>query len=97
MGSKSLNEQNGAQFRMDLADEQLDVTTRAFMGLSVACARCHDHKFDPIRQSDYYALAVFLNTETSSAHLLQSLERSVPSPIETAVPHRFTSGCTEPV
>ncbi len=65
MGSKSLNEQNGAQFRMDLADEQLDVTTRAFMGLSVACARCHDHKFDPIRQSDYYALAgIFLNTET---------------------------------
>ncbi len=65
MGSKSLNEQNGAQFRMDLADEQLDVTTRVMMGLSVACARCHDHKFDPIRQSDYYALAgIFLNTDT---------------------------------
>ncbi len=65
MGSKSLNEQNGAQFRMDLADEQLDVTTRVMMGLSVACARCHDHKFDPIRQSDYYSLAgIFLNTET---------------------------------
>ena len=36
------------QFRMDLVDEQIDVTSRAFLGLTVACARCHDHKFDPI-------------------------------------------------
>src|SRR2546422_11318409 len=41
----------------DVADEQIDVTTRGFLGLTVACARCHDHKFDPISTKDYYALA----------------------------------------
>lgn len=38
-------------------DERLDTVTRTFLGLTVACARCHDHKFDPIRTEDYYALA----------------------------------------
>jgi len=42
---------------MDVLDEQIDVVTRSLMGLSVACARCHDHKFDPIATTDYYALA----------------------------------------
>ena len=65
MGPKSLNETNPRQFRADLIDEQIDVSTRVVLGISVACARCHDHKFDPIPQSDYYALAgVFGNTET---------------------------------
>ncbi|HAW97146.1 MAG TPA: hypothetical protein DCX67_01285, partial [Opitutae bacterium] len=43
IGPKSLNNRNAAEFKMDLVDEQIDVTTRAFMGLTVACARCHDH------------------------------------------------------
>jgi len=38
-------------------DERLDTVTRGFLGLTVACARCHDHKFDPIRSADYYATA----------------------------------------
>ncbi|SIO62408.1 Planctomycete cytochrome C [Singulisphaera sp. GP187] len=38
-------------------DERVDTTTRGFLGLTVACARCHDHKFDPIGTADYYALA----------------------------------------
>ena len=38
-------------------DERLDTITRGFLGLTVACARCHDHKFDPIKTEDYYALA----------------------------------------
>ncbi len=45
LGPKALIEQNPRQFQADLIDEQLDVTTRVFMGVSVACARCHDHKF----------------------------------------------------
>ncbi|TWU56036.1 PSD1 and planctomycete cytochrome C domain-containing protein [Rubripirellula reticaptiva] len=57
IGSKNLNEQNRIQFAADVADEQIDATTRVFLGTSVACARCHDHKFDPIPQSDYYAMA----------------------------------------
>ena len=41
----------------DIVDDQIDVTGRAFMGLTLACARCHDHKFDPISAADYYSLA----------------------------------------
>lgn len=65
MGPKNVNEQNRVQFAADQVDEQIDATTRVFLGMSVACARCHDHKFDPIPQTDYYALAgVFNNTTT---------------------------------
>lgn len=65
IGPKSLSEQNPRQFKADLIDEQIDVTTRVVLGISVACARCHDHKFDPISQEDYYALAgIFQSTET---------------------------------
>ena len=56
---------NGA-FEVTRADERhdrVDVITRGFMGLTVGCARCHDHKYDPVPQTDYYALAgVFYNT-----------------------------------
>ncbi|MFG0261393.1 MAG: DUF1549 domain-containing protein, partial [Novipirellula sp. JB048] len=63
IGPKSLAERNPTQFMADLIDEQIDTTTRAMLGTSVACARCHDHKFDPIPQTDYYALAgIFHNT-----------------------------------
>ncbi len=42
--------------RMDIIDDRIDVTTRGLMGLTVTCARCHDHKFDPIPTADYYSL-----------------------------------------
>ena len=65
IGSKSHIERNKKQFELDVADEQIDTVTQAFLGVTVACARCHDHKFDPIPQSDYYALAgIFRSTET---------------------------------
>jgi hypothetical protein len=51
------------QMIADYVNDQIDVVTRAFLGLSVACARCHDHKFDPISSDDYYALAgIFFST-----------------------------------
>jgi mono/diheme cytochrome c family protein len=47
----------------DIIGDQIDVTTKAFLGLTVACARCHDHKFDPIPTKDYYSLyGVFANS-----------------------------------
>src|SRR5262249_655308 len=49
--------QNNPDYRMDLVADQIDVTTRAVLGLTVMCARCHDHKFDPISTKEYYALA----------------------------------------
>ncbi|MGK0198122.1 MAG: hypothetical protein ACI91J_001393 [Yoonia sp.] len=64
-GSKGLNEMNKLQFVVDQVDEQIDTVTRAFMAQSVACARCHDHKYDPFHMQDYYALAgVFGSTMT---------------------------------
>ncbi|MSR26760.1 MAG: DUF1553 domain-containing protein [Planctomycetaceae bacterium] len=52
----------GMQFRNrhDLLDDQIDVVSRGLMGLTIACARCHDHKYDPVTASDYYALAATL-------------------------------------
>ena len=65
IGPKSLNERSGLKFELDMVDEQIDVTSQAFLGITVACARCHDHKMDPIPQADYYALAgIFRSTET---------------------------------
>ena len=65
LGTKSHNARGKPQFQMDLADEQLDAATQGMLGLTVACARCHDHKFDPITQKDYYAVAgIFLSTDT---------------------------------
>src|SRR5689334_14754179 len=50
---------------MDIVDEQIEVTSKAFLGLTVACARCHNHKFDPIPTKDYYALAgIFKSTKS---------------------------------
>lgn len=67
IGPKSLNTRNVEQYRMDIADEQLDVATRGVMALSVACARCHDHKFDPIPTADYYAMVgIFRSTDVLS-------------------------------
>jgi len=65
IGPKNLDEGNTKQFAADLIDEQIDAVTRAVIANSVACARCHDHKFDPFSMQDYYALAgVFASTKT---------------------------------
>lgn len=65
IGTRSLNERSPKQLALDTADEQIDAVSQAMLGLTVACARCHDHKFDPVPQRDYYALAgIFLSTET---------------------------------
>ena len=65
IGPKGLNEQNPRQFCLDLADEQVDTVSQAILGLTISCARCHDHKFDPISQREYYGLAgIFLSTDT---------------------------------
>ncbi|MGH9720728.1 MAG: DUF1549 domain-containing protein, partial [Bryobacteraceae bacterium] len=65
VGLKLLAEQDKPKMVYDMVDEQLDTTSRAFMGLTVACARCHDHKFDPIPTRDYYSLAgIFASTKS---------------------------------
>ena len=60
VGPMALAQRDPVQKRYDVVDEQIDTLSKAFLGLTVACARCHDHKFDPILTSDYYALAGIL-------------------------------------
>ena len=56
-------EDDRLRVRYDTIDDKMDAVSRGFLGLTVACARCHDHKFDPVTIEDYYSLAgVFFNT-----------------------------------
>ena len=65
LGPKVLAEADKTKMLMDILDEQIDTTGRALMGLTLGCARCHDHKFDPISQADYYSmLGIFKSTHT---------------------------------
>ena len=65
VGSKSHTTRDRRQFQLDVADEQIDAVGQGLLGMTLACARCHDHKYDPIAIEDYYGLAgVFLSTET---------------------------------
>ena len=87
MGPKVLAEGDQQKLLADIIDEQIDTTGKAFMGLSLGCARCHDHKFDPISQADYYALAgVFKSTQTmeSLLRIAKWHENDVASPEEQA-------------
>ena len=64
MGNFDCQDSEKDRLYSDVIDDQIDVVTRQFLGLTVACARCHDHKFDPIPTKDYYALGgIFLSTQ----------------------------------
>ena len=65
IGLKHQDEKNPRKFMSDMVDEQIDTMTQAVLGLTVACARCHDHKYDPLPTDDYYALAgILYSTKT---------------------------------
>ncbi|MFN4920970.1 MAG: DUF1553 domain-containing protein [Planctomyces sp.] len=65
LGAINYEEQDKEQLRMDVVDEQIDTVGRTFLGMTLSCARCHDHKFDPIPTHDYYALAgIFRSTRS---------------------------------
>ena len=65
LGPKFLAEKDPRKMEMDIIDEQVDTVGRVLMGLTLGCARCHDHKFDPISTEDYYGLAgIFKSTRT---------------------------------
>ena len=67
LGVKDVNQRFKVRFIMDNVDEQIDAVSRSVLGLTVSCARCHDHKFDPIPTTDYYALAgIFTSTDNAS-------------------------------
>ena len=65
LGPRQVNEQDKTKLRYDVIDEQIDTTSKAFLGLTISCSRCHDHKFDPILTTDYYSLAsIFAGTQS---------------------------------
>src|SRR5262249_15537087 len=67
IGPKVISEVDDRKMEMDTIDEQLDTLGRTVMGMTLGCARCHDHKFDPITTQDYYGLAgIFKSTKTMS-------------------------------
>jgi hypothetical protein len=80
LGNTNLEEQDKKQLEMDVVDEQLDTIGKAFLAQTIGCARCHDHKFDPIPTRDYYALAGILKNARSLEHANVSkwLEVSLP-------------------
>ena len=69
LGPKDVNQRFKARFKMDNVDDQIDTVTRSTMALTVTCARCHDHKFDPIPTTDYYALASIFTSTVDAAGL----------------------------
>ena len=87
VGPKMLAEDDPVKMQMDIIDEQLDTLGQSFMGLTLGCARCHDHKFDPIPTKDYYSLAgIFKSTKTMDnfSVVAKWQERPLVGPIEIA-------------
>jgi hypothetical protein len=82
LGNTNFEEQDKQQLRMDVVDEQLDVIAKGFLAQTVTCARCHDHKFDPIPTKDYYALAGILRNARAMEHANVSKWIEVPLPAD---------------
>ncbi|WP_439631898.1 PSD1 and planctomycete cytochrome C domain-containing protein [Gemmata sp.] len=83
IGAKLLAEPDKQKMLIDIADEQLDTLGKGIMGLTLGCARCHDHKFDPLPTRDYYSLlGVFTSTRTMQGlgTVAQAFERPLGAP-----------------
>jgi hypothetical protein len=90
IGNWNLEEQDKKALEMDVVDEQLDTIGKAFLAQTIGCARCHDHKFDPISTRDYYAMAGILRNAKTLTHANVSawIEQSLPlEPAEETI-HR---------
>ncbi len=91
MGDTNFEKQDKQQLEMDYVDEQLDVIGQAFLGQTVGCARCHDHKFDPIPTKDYYALAGILKSAVALRHSNVSNWIDQPLPLPSNEENRFNT------
>ena len=83
VGNKPLAKYDKDELILDVVDEQIDTVGQALMGMTLGCARCHDHKFDPIPTADYYALAgIFASTSSVVKKKVISDWPRVPLPLE---------------
>ena len=82
--------QDKEALELDVADEQLDALGRAFMGMTIGCARCHDHKFDPVSNLDYHALAgIFMATDSlRHSNVSDVRTEDLPGAAELAARHK---------
>ena len=81
LGPTNYELQDKTVLEMDIVDEQLDTMGKAFMALTIGCARCHDHKFDPIRTEDYYGMAGILKSTKAVIHSNVSTWNKRPLPM----------------
>lgn len=98
LGAKMLAEDDPVKMEMDIIDEQLDTLGATFMGLTLGCARCHDHKFDPIPTADYYSLAgIFKSTKTMDNFSVVAVwhERPLASQAEIAAVEQHAKALAE--
>ena len=91
LGNTNLEEQEKKQLEMDVVDEQLDTMGKAFLGQTIGCARCHDHKFDPIPTRDYYALAGIFKSAKTLEHSNVSKWLEFPLPLPPTEGKQFTA------
>ncbi|GAA5506793.1 DUF1553 domain-containing protein [Novipirellula caenicola] len=91
MGNSNLEQQDKTQLEMDVIDEQLDTIGRGFLGQTIGCARCHDHKFDPIPTRDYYALAGIFRSATALKHANLSRWIEKPLPLSESMQRHYES------
>jgi hypothetical protein len=81
LGPTNYEEQEKQQLRFDIIDEQLETLGRGFLGQTIGCARCHDHKFDPVPQRDYYAMAGILSSTRTLLNYTDNVARWIAAPL----------------
>jgi hypothetical protein len=89
LGDHNYEEQDKLQLEMDIIDEQLETLGKVFLAQTIGCARCHDHKFDPIPTSDYYALAGILKSSVVVEHENVSKWIRMPLPLDPDTDRAF--------
>lgn len=96
LGPTNYEQQDKQLLQMDVVDEQIDTIGRAFMGMTLGCARCHDHKFDPVPTADYYALAGILNNTVSlvDGNVSGYVHRSIATAAENRMEQQYREQVT---
>jgi hypothetical protein len=81
LGPTNYEEQDKGMLRMDIVDEQMETIGRSFLGMTLGCARCHDHKFDPIPTRDYYAMAGILRSTKTLKNYTDNVAHWIDTPL----------------
>ena len=97
LGPTNYELQDKTILEMDIIDEQMDTMGKAFMALTIGCARCHDHKFDPIRTEDYYGMAGIFKGTKVVVHSNVSKWNERPLPMDAAQEAKAKATATQVV